>query len=65
MSTGQSLAIEASSTFSSCVCDLTLNACDEACCCDTDCAETTREEWRKMKDYCKDEINQQTILTAD
>ena len=60
--TGSSLSISASSSFGACTCDLTQGGCDEACCCDPDCAASTVSQWRLSKNYCLDEINGQKIL---
>lgn len=39
--TGTSFGISATDSFSSCTCDLTQGGCDQACCCDKDCAAAT------------------------
>ena len=46
--------------FASCSCDLTQGACDAQCCCDTECAKSTIEIWKKAGS-CSTEI--QTIET--
>lgn len=33
-----SYALKPSDSFGSCTCDLTVGACDDACCCDPDCS---------------------------
>ena len=52
---GNSTKIESSDTFASCSCDLTKGSCDEACCCDTDCAPDIVNNWRLRPDFCLDE----------
>ncbi len=56
------MSISASDSFSACTCDLTVGACDSACCCDSDCAAATVAEWKLSKNFCLDEINDQKIL---
>jgi hypothetical protein len=43
---------EANTNFKICECDLTANACDGFCCCDTECPEATRAQWTKSS-QCK------------
>ena len=33
-----------------CTCDITRNACDAYCCCDTDCGTLIQDEWKSRYD---------------
>lgn len=54
------LVAASNDNFASCSCDLTQGACDAQCCCDTECAKSTIEIWKKAGS-CSTEI--QTIET--
>lgn len=40
-----SYKIAPSDSFANCPCDITVNACDEACCCDQDCDAKIKKLW--------------------
>lgn len=61
--TAASVSISDNENFSSCTCDLTAGACDEYCCCDTDCSSHAELENWNLNSLCVDEVQDNKIPT--
>ena len=47
-----SYTLSPSDSFANCPCDLTVGACDEACCCDADCDASIKKMWQTQGGIC-------------
>ena len=63
--TGATVSIGDTENFSSCTCDLTAGACDEYCCCDSDCSSHSELENWSLNLQCTDEVQDNKIPTQD
>jgi hypothetical protein len=51
--------------FMKCECDLTLNGCDEGCCCDKDCSADVKKAWSQNRVCAVDPDASKAVLSLE